>query len=72
MIRYLRSKVNLWDGMYFFSMMEDKMIYQAGCFDNIEKKGTGYFFKNEAYPPFFCPRVGKVPFLSEKVACPLF
>jgi len=34
MIRYLYSKVNLWEGKYLFFMMEDKMIYQAGCLEN--------------------------------------
>lgn len=38
MIRYLYSKVNLWEGKYFFFMMEDKMIYQAGCLENTPKK----------------------------------
>ncbi len=38
MIRYLYSKVNLWEGKYFFFMMEDKMIYQAGCLENAPKK----------------------------------
>jgi len=52
MIRYLYSKVNLWEGMYFFSMMEDKMIYQAVCFENMVKKGTGYFFKMGPGPIF--------------------
>ena len=49
MIRYLYSKVNLWKGKHFFFIMEDKMIYQAGCLENTPKKralkkGTGYFF----------------------------
>jgi len=38
MIRYLYSKVNLWEGKYFFFMMEDKMIYQAGCLENMPNK----------------------------------
>jgi len=38
MIRYLYSKVNLWEGKHFFFMMEDKMIYQAGCLENTPKK----------------------------------
>ncbi len=38
MIRYLYSKVNLWEGKYFFFMREDKMIYQAGCLENTPKK----------------------------------
>ncbi len=38
MIRYLCSKVNLWEGKYFFLMMEDKMIYQAECLENTPKK----------------------------------
>jgi hypothetical protein len=40
MIRYLYSKVNLWEGKYFFFMMEDKMIYQAGCLKNMPKKSS--------------------------------
>jgi len=44
MIRYLHSKVNLWEGKYFFSMMEDKMIYQVECFENMAKMGTVPFF----------------------------
>jgi len=55
MIRYLYSKVNLWERMYFCSTIEDKMIYQAGCFENMVKKGTGYFFCKP------CPRVKRGP-----------
>jgi len=47
MIRYLYSKVNLWEGKYFFFMMEDKMIYQAGCLENTPKKGSRLFFLEE-------------------------
>ena len=61
MIRYLYSKVNLWEGMYFFSILEDKMIYQA------RKMGTAYFFWKKGQikrtVPFLC---------TEKVGCPLF
>ncbi len=47
MIRYLYSKVNLWEGKYFFFMMEDKMIYKAGCLENMPKKGDGLLFLEE-------------------------
>jgi len=46
MIRYLYSKVNLWEGKYIFFMMKDKMIYQA------RKMGTGYFLKMGPGPIF--------------------
>lgn len=56
MIRYLYSKVNLWEGKYFFFMMEDKMIYQARCLENTPKKW--------GQAPFLVS--------AEKVACLLF
>ena len=78
MIRYLYSKVNLWEGKYFFFMMEDKMIYQAGCLENTPKKrGQATFSGRKVRKrqkmgpgPISCV----APFLvhTEKVACPLF
>jgi hypothetical protein len=47
MIRYLCSKVNLWEGKYFFFMMEDKMIYQAECLENTPKKRDRLLFLEE-------------------------
>lgn len=67
MIRYLYSKVNLWEGKYFFFMMEDKMIYQARCLENTHKKRGQAIFsgrkvrkrekgdtRNGAWPHFLC------------------
>ncbi len=75
MIRYLYSKVNLWEGKYFFFMMEDKMIYQAGCLENMPKKREQVTFSGREVRkmekengPLFC--TGTVR--PEKVACPLF
>ena len=46
MIRYLYYKVNLWEGMYFFSILEDQMVDNADKKKkNGKKKGTGYLLK---------------------------
>ncbi len=75
MIRYLCSKVNLWEGKYFFFMMEDKMIYQTGCLENTPKKrGQATFSGRKARKrekvdsPLFCTRTVH----AEKVDSPLF
>ncbi len=82
MIRYLYSKVNLWEGNYFFFMMEDKMIYQAGCLENTPKKrekGDRLLFLEERSEKGKKrkrrhKKWGLAPFLvhTEKVACPLY
>jgi hypothetical protein len=84
MIRYLYSKVNLWEGKYFFFMREDKMIYQAGCLENKPKKREQATFsgrkvrkmeKEKKETQKMGPKKwGLAPFFvhTEKVACPLF
>ncbi len=78
MIRYLYSKVNLWEGKHFFFMMEDKMIYQAGCLENTPKKGDRLLFLEERSEKVQKMGPGPIscaaPFLvsAEKVACLLF
>ncbi len=84
MIRYLYSKVNLWEGKHLFFMMEDKMIYQAECLENTPKKrGQATISgrkvrkrekEKKETVPFFDTRNGARPhFLcKENVACPLF
>ncbi len=78
MIRYLCSKVNLWEGKYFFLMMEDKMIYQAECLENTPRKSRHKKWGQAPFSKVHIKDTGikwsLAPFLvhTEKVACPLF
>ncbi len=67
MIRYLCSKVNLWEGKYFFFMMEDKMIYQAECLENTPRKGDRLLFLEERSEKGKKRKRRQSPFLTKEM-----
>ncbi len=69
MIRYLYSKVNLWEGKYFFFMMEGKMIYQAGCLENTPKKRGQATFSGRKARKRRHKKWGLAPFLWPHFLC---